>query len=34
MRSYILLTYDNVRNAMKAKMELSKRKDLLGDKRV
>lgn len=33
-RSYILLTYDSLRNAIKAKMELSKRKDLLGDKRV
>jgi hypothetical protein len=33
-RSYILLTFDNVRNAIKAKVELSKRRDLLGDKRV
>lgn len=34
MRSYILLTYDSLRNATKAKLELAKRKDLLGDKRV
>ena len=33
-RSYILLTYDNVKNAIRAKQELSRRKDLLGDKRV
>jgi hypothetical protein len=33
-RSYILLTFDNVKNAIKAKVELSKRRDLLGDKRV
>jgi hypothetical protein len=33
-RSYILLTFDSARNAIKAKIELSKRRDLLGDKRV
>ena len=33
-RSYILLTYDTVKNAIRAKQELSRRKDLLGDKRV
>jgi hypothetical protein len=33
-RSYILFTYDNVKNALRAKQELSKRRDLLGDKRV
>lgn len=33
-RSYILLTFDSLRNAIRAKMELSKRRDLLGDKRV
>lgn len=34
MRSYILFTYDNIKNALRAKQELCRRKDLLGDKRV
>jgi hypothetical protein len=34
MRSYILFTYDNLKNALRAKQELSRRKDLLGEKRV
>lgn len=33
-RSYILLTFDLLKNAIRAKQELNKRKDLLGDKRV
>lgn len=34
MRSYILFTYDNLKNAIRAKQELCRRKDLLGEKRV
>lgn len=34
MRSYFLFTYENLKTAMKAKQELSRRKDLLGEKRV
>lgn len=33
-RSYFLFTYDNLKAAIRAKNELNKRKDLLGDKRV
>lgn len=33
-RSYFLFTYDNIKNAIRAKIELNKRRDLLGDKRV
>jgi len=33
-RSYFLFTFDNIKNALRAKQELSKRKDLLGDKRA
>jgi hypothetical protein len=33
-RSYFLFTFDNLKNAIRAKQELNKRKDLLGDKRV
>lgn len=33
-RSYFLFTFDNVKNAIRAKQELNKRKDMLGDKRV
>lgn len=34
MRSYILFTYDSLKNALRAKQELCRRKDLLGEKRV
>lgn len=34
MRSYFLFTYDNLVNAKRAKQELCRRKDLLGEKRV
>lgn len=30
MRSYILFTYDTIKNALRAKQELCRRKDLLG----
>lgn len=33
-RSYFLFSFDNVKNAIRAKQELNKRKDMLGDKRV
>jgi hypothetical protein len=33
-RSYIIFTYSNIKDALRAKMELSKRRDILGDKRV
>jgi hypothetical protein len=33
-RSYFLFTFDNIKSAIKAKIELNKRRDLLGDKRV
>ena len=33
-RSYFLFTFDNIKNAIRAKQELNKRKDLLGDKRA
>ena len=33
-RSYFLFSFDNIRTALKAKQELSRRKDLLGDKRA
>lgn len=33
-RSYFLFTFDNIKNAIRAKQELNKRKDTLGDKRV
>lgn len=34
MRSYALFTFDQVKSALKAKQELCRRKDLLGEKRV
>ena len=34
MRSYFLFTYDSVKTAIRAKQELCRRKDLLGEKRV
>lgn len=34
MRSYFLFTYDNMRDAQRAKTDLCRRKDLLGEKRV
>ena len=34
MRSYALFTFDQVQSALKAKQELYRRKDLLGEKRV
>lgn len=33
-RSYFLFTFDSLKNAIRAKQELNKRKDTLGDKRV
>lgn len=33
-RSYFLFTYDNLKSALRAKTELNRRRDLLGDKRV
>lgn len=33
-RSFFLFTCDSLKDALRAKVELSKRKDLLGDKRV
>jgi len=33
-RSYFIFTFDNIKNALRAKQELSKRRDLLGDKRA
>lgn len=33
-RSYVLFTYSDIKAAIKAKQELNRRKDLLGDKRV
>jgi hypothetical protein len=33
-RPYFLFTYESVKDALKAKVELSRRKDLLGDRRV
>jgi len=33
-RSYFLFTFDNLKSALRAKIELNKRRDLLGDKRV
>ena len=33
-RSYVLFTYSDIKVAIKAKQELNRRKDLLGDKRV
>lgn len=33
-RSYFLFSIDNLKNAIRAKQELNKRKDMLGDKRV
>lgn len=33
-RSYFLFTFDNIKSALRAKGELNKRRDLLGDKRV
>jgi hypothetical protein len=33
-RSYFLFTYDNLKTAIRAKQELNRRKDLLGDKRA
>jgi hypothetical protein len=29
-----MFTYSNIKDALRAKMELSKRRDILGDKRV
>lgn len=34
MRSYFLFSYDTIHNAKRAKQELCRRKDLLGEKRV